>query len=156
GHHRRPGGPAGGRPAAARRDRAAAGRGTGGDRRGGGGPPAGPRPAGGAATGRPGRVVREDPRRPRRGRRGPVARRPVRRLPAGAVRQRTRPGEGGRAGRGDPVRGVPPHHGAGRGVRPVSGGVRVIVEADGGARGNPGPAGWGAVVRDADTGRVLR
>jgi broad specificity phosphatase PhoE/ribonuclease HI len=38
----------------------------------------------------------------------------------------------------------------------VSGGVRVVVEADGGARGNPGPAGWGAVVRDADTGRVLR
>src|SRR5690606_31213915 len=72
------------------------------------------------------------------------------------VRQRTRPGEGSGAGRGDPVRGVPPHHGAGRGVRPVSAGVRVIVEADGGARGNPGPAGWGAVVRDADTGRVLR
>jgi broad specificity phosphatase PhoE/ribonuclease HI len=32
---------------------------------------------------------------------------------------------------------------------------RVVVEADGGARGNPGPAGWGAVVRDADTGEVL-
>jgi probable phosphoglycerate mutase len=31
----------------------------------------------------------------------------------------------------------------------------VIVEADGGARGNPGPAGYGAVVRDADTGAVL-
>ena len=27
--------------------------------------------------------------------------------------------------------------------------TRVIVEADGGARGNPGPAGYGAVVRDA-------
>ena len=34
--------------------------------------------------------------------------------------------------------------------------TRVIVEADGGARGNPGPAGYGAVVRDADTGAVLR
>lgn len=34
--------------------------------------------------------------------------------------------------------------------------TRVVVEADGGARGNPGPAGWGTVVRDADTGRVLR
>src|SRR3954452_8175569 len=34
--------------------------------------------------------------------------------------------------------------------------LRVIVEADGGARGNPGPAGYGAVVRDADTGQVLR
>jgi len=33
--------------------------------------------------------------------------------------------------------------------------VRVVVEADGGARGNPGPAGYGAVVLDADTGEVL-
>jgi ribonuclease H / adenosylcobalamin/alpha-ribazole phosphatase len=32
---------------------------------------------------------------------------------------------------------------------------RVIVEADGGARGNPGPAGYGAVVRDAESGEVL-
>jgi ribonuclease H / adenosylcobalamin/alpha-ribazole phosphatase len=32
---------------------------------------------------------------------------------------------------------------------------RLIVEADGGARGNPGPAAWGAVVRDAKTGEVL-
>ncbi|SFW92462.1 bifunctional RNase H/acid phosphatase [Amycolatopsis australiensis] len=31
----------------------------------------------------------------------------------------------------------------------------VIVEADGGSRGNPGPAGYGAVVRDAGTGDVL-
>lgn len=31
----------------------------------------------------------------------------------------------------------------------------VIVEADGGARGNPGPAGYGAVVRDPDSGDVL-
>jgi probable phosphoglycerate mutase len=33
--------------------------------------------------------------------------------------------------------------------------VRVIVEADGGSRGNPGTAGYGAVVLDADTGEVL-
>ena len=33
--------------------------------------------------------------------------------------------------------------------------ARVIVEADGAARGNPGPAGWGAVVRDAVSGEVL-
>jgi probable phosphoglycerate mutase len=33
--------------------------------------------------------------------------------------------------------------------------VKVIVEADGGSRGNPGPAGYGAVVRDADSGDVL-
>ena len=31
----------------------------------------------------------------------------------------------------------------------------VIVEADGGARGNPGPAGYGALVRDAASGEVL-
>jgi ribonuclease H / adenosylcobalamin/alpha-ribazole phosphatase len=32
---------------------------------------------------------------------------------------------------------------------------RLVIEADGGARGNPGPAGYGAVVRDAATGEVL-
>lgn len=34
-------------------------------------------------------------------------------------------------------------------------GRRLVVETDGGSRGNPGPAGFGAVVRDADTGAVL-
>jgi ribonuclease H / adenosylcobalamin/alpha-ribazole phosphatase len=34
-------------------------------------------------------------------------------------------------------------------------GRTLIVEADGGSRGNPGPAGYGALVRDADTGAVL-
>lgn len=33
--------------------------------------------------------------------------------------------------------------------------THVVVEADGGSRGNPGPAGFGAVVRDAETGQVL-
>ncbi|MHC5904534.1 bifunctional RNase H/acid phosphatase [Streptomyces sp. S6] len=33
--------------------------------------------------------------------------------------------------------------------------VEVIVEADGGSRGNPGPAGYGAVVIDARTGELL-
>ena len=33
--------------------------------------------------------------------------------------------------------------------------VNLIVEADGGSRGNPGPAGSGAVVIDADTGEVI-
>ena len=32
---------------------------------------------------------------------------------------------------------------------------RVVIEADGGSRGNPGPASYGALVRDADTGRVI-
>ena len=34
-------------------------------------------------------------------------------------------------------------------------GRRLVVEADGGSRGNPGPAGYGALVRDAVTGEVL-
>ncbi len=35
-------------------------------------------------------------------------------------------------------------------------GVRsVIVEADGGSRGNPGPAAYGALLKDADTGEVI-
>ena len=34
-------------------------------------------------------------------------------------------------------------------------GRRLVVEADGGSRGNPGPAGYGAVVRDAVSGEVL-
>ena len=31
---------------------------------------------------------------------------------------------------------------------------RLVVEADGGSRGNPGPAGHGALVRDASTGKA--
>ncbi|WP_372727704.1 bifunctional RNase H/acid phosphatase [Nocardioides sp.] len=31
----------------------------------------------------------------------------------------------------------------------------VIVEADGGSRGNPGPAGYGALLKDADTGELI-
>lgn len=33
--------------------------------------------------------------------------------------------------------------------------MKVIIEADGGSRGNPGPAGYGAVVWDADRAQVL-
>src|ERR1700739_1157538 len=33
--------------------------------------------------------------------------------------------------------------------------LKVIVEADGGSRGNPGPAGYGAVVWSADRSTVL-
>jgi ribonuclease H / adenosylcobalamin/alpha-ribazole phosphatase len=40
--------------------------------------------------------------------------------------------------------------GSGRGTRSF------VVEADGGSRGNPGPAGYGAVVRDGQSGEVLR
>lgn len=38
---------------------------------------------------------------------------------------------------------------------PASSGRRLIVEADGGSRGNPGAAAYGALVRDAGTGEVL-
>jgi ribonuclease HI len=33
--------------------------------------------------------------------------------------------------------------------------MRVVIHTDGAARGNPGPAGIGAVVRDASTGEIL-
>lgn len=45
--------------------------------------------------------------------------------------------------------------GSGSGAGSGAGSGSVVVEADGGARGNPGPAGYGAVVRDSDTGEVL-
>jgi probable phosphoglycerate mutase len=38
---------------------------------------------------------------------------------------------------------------------PATGPARVVVEADGGSRGNPGPAAYGALVRDAATGAVI-
>ena len=34
--------------------------------------------------------------------------------------------------------------------------TRFVVEADGGSRGNPGPAAYGTVVKDGETGAVLR
>src|SRR5262252_1117872 len=42
-----------------------------------------------------------------------------------------------------------PGSGAGRGRR------RLVVEADGGSRGNPGSAAYGTVVREGETGEVL-
>ncbi len=55
------------------------------------------------------------------------------------------------------MRGVPSDFGAHDRVRSVTSVPHaLIVEADGGSRGNPGPAGYGALVRDADTGEVLR
>ena len=54
------------------------------------------------------------------------------------------------------MRGVPAHPRAHRRVRHLSAvGRALVVEADGGSRGNPGVAGWGALVRDASTGAVL-
>ena len=51
-----------------------------------------------------------------------------------------------------------PASGAGSAAAPARpGGARrtLIVEADGGSRGNPGIAGYGALVRDPDTGEIL-
>jgi ribonuclease H / adenosylcobalamin/alpha-ribazole phosphatase len=43
----------------------------------------------------------------------------------------------------------------GRPPGPAQAGRALVVEADGGSRGNPGPAGYGAIVRDEATGEVL-
>nr|WP_055506011.1 bifunctional RNase H/acid phosphatase [Nonomuraea pusilla] len=40
-------------------------------------------------------------------------------------------------------------------MTPSSSSASYVVEADGGSRGNPGPAGYGAVVKDASDGQVL-
>src|SRR6266436_1305582 len=48
---------------------------------------------------------------------------------------------------------MPPDPGPHPGLRDMT--RRLVVEADGGSRGNPGAAGYGAVVRDATTGEVL-
>jgi probable phosphoglycerate mutase len=55
---------------------------------------------------------------------------------------------------GGPVTGGPVTGGPVTGGRAARG-RSLIVETDGGSRGNPGPAGFGAVVRDASTGAVL-
>ena len=52
------------------------------------------------------------------------------------------------------MRGVQPHPRAYVGVRPVT--YRSVqIEADGGSRGNPGPAAYGAVLFDAETRAVI-
>jgi ribonuclease HI len=40
-------------------------------------------------------------------------------------------------------------------VSPGASPRRILIYTDGAARGNPGPAGLGAILRDADTGEVL-
>jgi len=45
--------------------------------------------------------------------------------------------------------------GANQRIGSVSAVARVVVEADGGSRGNPGPAGYGAVVFTSDRSTVL-
>src|SRR5207249_457442 len=138
--------------APARRGRRPAGRGAGGDRRAGG---EGREPAGRRRrrrAGRPARPVREAPR-PAGGRGRRAAARALRGMSPVAQHRRPRPHPGRPAGRGAPLRGMPPDPGPHPGLGPVT--RRLVVEADGGSRGNPGPAGYGAVVRDAATGEVL-
>ncbi len=56
------------------------------------------------------------------------------------------------------MRGLQPDPGAHRGVRSLTAPRTrrfVVVEADGASRGNPGPAAFGALLRDADTGEVI-
>src|SRR4051794_3141800 len=88
----------------------------------------------------------------------------MRGLPAGTGRLGAVRGTHGQAGRRAALRQLPPDPDPDRRVRAVTGRAdaahppfaeTVIVEADGGSRGNPGPAGYGAVVRDAGTGEVL-
>src|SRR5690606_38893906 len=116
------------------------------------------RAAHGRAARRPARAVREDQGVDRHGC-GVASSRSMRGMPARALRigEGTSPVRA--AGRGRPLRRVRAHPGPHGGVRAVSRGrtkrLRVIVEADGGARGNPGPAGYGAVVREAGTEEIL-
>src|ERR1039457_4314651 len=51
------------------------------------------------------------------------------------------------------MRGMPQDPGAHHRVGPVT--RTFVIEADGGSRGNPGPAGYGALVTDAQSGEVL-
>src|SRR5207244_314208 len=76
---------------------------------------------------------------------------PLRCMPAGAGPLGDQRDQERCAERGAAARGMWSDHGADLGVGPV----KVIVEADGGSRGNPGPAGYGAVVLDPDTEAVL-
>ena len=111
--------------------------------------------------GRPARALRAGPRARRRRRRGDAAPASLRGLPHRAVGQRAVRGAQRRARRGRALRQLPPDPRADRRVRAVSPGGApvahrsVVVEADGGSRGNPGPAGYGAVVLDPDTDEVL-
>ncbi len=84
--------------------------------------------------------------------------RAVRRLPAEPGRRRAGRRSRPRPTTRCPVRGVPADPGADARVGAVTDPFRhqrVVIEADGGSRGNPGPAAYGAVLKDADTGEVI-
>ena len=102
--------------------------------------------------GRPPDALRPHPRRLGRDRRRTAASRSLPGLPAHADPGRPGPHPCGAGRRGRALRGVPADPGAHRRVRPVR---HLVIEADGGSRGNPGPAAYGAVVLDGRTGEIL-
>ena len=106
------------------------------------------------AAGGPAGALREAARPEGRRRGGRPAPARVRGLPAHPERLRPRHHRQGAHRRGAALRGVQPDPGAHRGVRSVSR-RSVIVEADGGSRGNPGPSAYGALLKDADTGELI-
>src|SRR4051812_13147091 len=57
--------------------------------------------------------------------------------------------------RGGALRGVQPDPGADLGVRPLMIYRAVQIEADGGSRGNPGPAAYGAVLFEKETRAII-
>ncbi|EFL26603.1 Ribonuclease HI, partial [Streptomyces himastatinicus ATCC 53653] len=81
----------------------------------------------------------------------------MRRLPPGAGHHRAERGPLGPRRHRGAVRELPPDPGPYARIGAVGAMARrrFIVEADGGSRGNPGPAGYGAVVLDAVTGEPL-
>src|SRR5690349_17094180 len=97
-----------------------------------------------------GRALRT-PACPRRGRCGTAAGATLRGLPDRDRQGRVGPHLGRRRRRGASLPGVWRNPAASQGNRRV----KVIVEADGGSRGNPGPAGYGSVVWTADRAAIM-
>ena len=118
--------------------------------------PAQRRPARGAAG-----AVRAAARAEGRGGRRGAARPSLRRLQPAAGQPAARRHRRDPVRRGAALRGVRPDPGPHLGVRPVTQRPprevppAVVIEADGGSRGNPGNAAYGAVLRDAATGEVI-
>src|SRR5258708_3318139 len=101
----------------------------------------------------PARPLRADAGAAWGGRGGRAARRPVRGVSSLPEHGGPQQHQGRRPGRGAALRGVPQDPGPDPRVGTVT--RKLVVEADGGSRGNPGPAGYGALVRDQVTGQVL-
>ncbi len=99
-------------------------------------------------------ALRQAPRAEGRRRRRRAAAARVHGLPPHPERLRPRRGRQGPGRRGAALRGLQPDPDPDLGVgSPVT--RSVVVEADGGSRGNPGPAAYGALLKDADTGELI-